>query len=107
MNKEGLSLLKGRQVLSTKEEVSRNFSLSEAGSNFDIDSISEDLIGEITPEMLQSGSWKDSKFQKYSHETNVEPSNISTLHPLTRFTEEIRSIFLEMGFTEIDGGLRE
>ena len=97
MDKQGLSLLKGRQLLSTKEEISRKFSLSEAGSNFDLDSISEDLIGEITPEMLQSGSWKDSKFQKYSHETNVEPSNISTLHPLTRFTEEIRSIFLQMG----------
>ena len=103
MDKQDLSLLKGRQLLSTKEEISREFSLSEAGSNFDIDSISDDLIGDITPEMLQSGSWKDSKFQKYSHETNVEPSNISTLHPLTRFTEEIRSIFLQMGFTEIDG----
>ena len=103
IEKEGLSLLKGRQLLSTKEEVSRKFSLSEAGSNFDIESISEDLIGELTPEMIQSGSWKESKFQKYSHETNVEPSHISTLHPLTRFTEEIRSIFLQMGFTEIDG----
>jgi phenylalanyl-tRNA synthetase alpha chain len=103
IDKKGFSLLKGRQLLSTKEEVSRKFTLSEAGSNFDIDNISEDLIGEITPEMIKSGSWKDSKFQKYSHETNVEPSNISTLHPLTRFTEEIRSIFLQMGFTEIDG----
>ena len=103
IDKEGFSLLKGRQVLSTKEEISRTFSLSEVGSNFDTESASNDLIGELTPEMIQSGSWKDSKFQKYSHETNVEPSNISTLHPLTRFTEEIRSIFLQMGFTEIDG----
>ena len=103
IDKKGFSLLKGRQLLSTKEDVSRKFTLSEAGSNFDIDNISEDLIGEITPEMIKSGSWKDSKFQKYSHETNVEPSNISTIHPLTRFTEEIRSIFLQMGFTEIDG----
>ena len=53
--------------------------------------------------MLQSGGWKDKQFQRYSTETNVEPIDYSTLHPLTRFTEEIRSIFLQMGFTEIEG----
>ena len=34
IDKEGLALLKGRQLLSTKEEVSRIFNLTEEGQNF-------------------------------------------------------------------------
>ena len=36
IDKEGLALLKGRQVLSTKEEVSRIFTLTDEGQNFDV-----------------------------------------------------------------------
>ena len=102
IDKEGLALLKGRQVLSNREEVSRIFALTDAGQNYDIENIDENIIGELTPEMIQSGDWKDKKFQRYSTETNLESSEFATLHPLTRFTEEIRSIFLQMGFTEIE-----
>ena len=103
IDKEGLALLKGRQLLSTKEEVSRIFNLTEEGQNFDITDVDENLVGELTPEMIQSGAWKDKNFQRYSADTGVEASDFATLHPLTRFTEEIRSIFLQMGFTEIEG----
>ena len=103
IDKEGLALLKGRQVLSSKEEISRTFALTEEGQNFDVDSVDEGMIGELTPEMIKSGSWRDKTFQKYSTETSIESSDFATLHPLTRFTEEIRSIFLQMGFSEIEG----
>ena len=103
IDKEGLALLKGRQVLATKEEVSRIFNLTEEGEKFDVENIDDDLIGELTPEMLQSGEWKGKSFQRYSTDTGVEASDFATLHPLTRFTEDIRSIFLQMGFTEIEG----
>ena len=39
IDKEGLALLKGRQLLSTKEEVSRIFNLTEEGQNFDINDV--------------------------------------------------------------------
>jgi len=100
---EALKLLKGRQLLSIKEDVERKFSLTEEGNNFDLESLDEDLIGDLTPELIQSGGWKDKSFQRYSVDTQVEVGDFSTLHPLTRFTEEIRSIFLQMGFTEIEG----
>ena len=103
MDKEGLSLLKGRQLLKNQDEVSRVFSLTDGGKNVNLDDIGEDLVGEVTPEMLQTGTWKEKQFQRYSTDTNVEPVDYATLHPLTRFTKEIRSIFLQMGFTEIEG----
>ena len=103
MDKEGLSLLKGRQLLKNQDEVSRTFSLTDEGKKFNLDDIEANLVGEVTPEMLQAGTWKEKQFQRYSNDTNVEPIDYATLHPLTRFTEEIRSIFLQMGFTEIEG----
>ena len=103
VDKEGLALLKGRQLLETKEEITRKFSLTPDGQNFDLKGIDDNLIGELTPEMIQSGVWKDKAFQRYGLDTNVEPTDHATLHPLTHFTEEIRSIFLQMGFTEIEG----
>ena len=103
IDQEALKLLKGRQLLNIKEEVERTFTLTEEGSSFDLESLNDDLIGDLTPELIQSGEWKDKSFQRYGVETKVEVSDFSTLHPLTRFTEEIRNIFLQMGFTEIEG----
>ena len=103
IDQEALKLLKGRQLLNIKEEVERTFTLTEEGSSFDLESLNDDLIGDLTPELIQSGEWKDKSFQRYGAETKVEVSDFSTLHPLTRFTEEIRNIFLQMGFTEIEG----
>ena len=103
IDQDALNLLKGRQLLSVKEEVERTFSLTDEGNNFNLESLDENLIGDITPDLIHSGEWKDRSFQRYGVEDKVEASNFSTLHPLTRFTEEIRSIFLQMGFTEIEG----
>jgi len=103
IDKKGFDLLKGRQLLETKEEVTRKFSLTKDGQDFDLEDLDENTVGEITPEMIQSGDWKDKIFQRYRLDTPVEPADHATLHPLTRFTEEIRSIFLQMGFTEIEG----
>ena len=103
IDQEALKLLKGRQLLNIKEEVERTFTLTEEGSSFAFESLNDDLIGDLTPELIQSGEWKDKSFQRYGAETKVEVSDFSTLHPLTRFTEEIRNIFLQMGFTEIEG----
>ena len=103
IDQEALKLLKGRQLLNIKEEVERTFTLTEEGSSFDLESLNDDLIGDLTPELIQSGEWKYKSFQRYGVETKVEVSDFSTLHPLTRFTEEIRNIFLQMGFTEIEG----
>jgi len=100
---KALALLKGRQLLNVKEVVERTFSLTDAGNDFSLDSLDEHLIGDLTPEIIQSGGWKNKSFQKYGVEAKVEVNNFSTLHPLTRFTEEIRSIFLQMGFAEIEG----
>ncbi|EIW82318.1 hypothetical protein CONPUDRAFT_136833 [Coniophora puteana RWD-64-598 SS2] len=56
---------------------------------------------DLTVEMLSSGSWKTSTFKKYNFEADGIPTNGGALHPLLKVRDEIRNIFLEMGFEEM------
>lgn len=44
------------------------------------------------------GAWKTSNFKKYNFEAEGIPTNGGALHPLLKVREEIRNIFLEMGY---------
>ncbi|KAF8897670.1 phenylalanine-tRNA ligase [Infundibulicybe gibba] len=56
---------------------------------------------DLTVEMLTSGAWKTSTFKKYNFEAEGIPTSGGALHPLLKVREEIRNIFLEMGFAEM------
>ncbi|KAF8238818.1 phenylalanine-tRNA ligase [Tricholoma matsutake] len=56
---------------------------------------------DLTVDMLTSGAWKTSTFKKYNFEAEGIPTNGGALHPLLKVREEIRNIFLEMGFAEM------
>ncbi|EED78742.1 predicted protein [Postia placenta Mad-698-R] len=51
--------------------------------------------------IVQSGSWKTSTYKKYNFEAEGLPPNGGAFHPLLKVREEIRNIFLEMGFAEM------
>ncbi|KZT19273.1 hypothetical protein NEOLEDRAFT_1142288 [Neolentinus lepideus HHB14362 ss-1] len=59
------------------------------------------LETDLTVESLTSGAWKTATFKKYNFEADGIPTNGGALHPLLKVREEIRNIFLEMGFTEM------
>ncbi|KAK0206376.1 phenylalanine-tRNA ligase [Desarmillaria ectypa] len=56
---------------------------------------------DLTTDMLTSGAWKTAKFKKYNFEAEGIPTNGGALHMLLKVREEIRNIFLEMGFAEM------
>ncbi|KAJ7638978.1 phenylalanine-tRNA ligase [Roridomyces roridus] len=56
---------------------------------------------DLTVEMLTSGSWKTSTYKKYNFEAEGAPTAGGALHPLLKVREDIRNIFLEMGFAEM------
>ncbi|KAI0045313.1 hypothetical protein FA95DRAFT_1607814 [Auriscalpium vulgare] len=56
---------------------------------------------DLTVDMLTSGQWKTSKFKKYNFEAEGIYPNGGALHPLLKVREEMRNIFLEMGFAEM------
>ncbi|KAH9943388.1 phenylalanine-tRNA ligase [Epithele typhae] len=57
---------------------------------------------DLTADMLTSyGAWKTATYKKYNFEADGVPPNGGALHPLLKVREEIRNIFLEMGFAEM------
>ena len=81
------------------EEVTEKIYILSKGPEFST-SIKK-IPTELTAEMIQSGSWKNTKFKSYNmNSLGVEPSS-GFLHPLMKVRAEYRQIFLEMGFTEM------
>jgi phenylalanyl-tRNA synthetase alpha chain len=99
-----ISAFRGREnVLQEVKSYDRVIELSDAGINLQFDHGVEDLLGEVTSDMLLSRSWQGKEFRRYDLNAPVENAYTAYLHPLTSLIQKIRRIFLDMGFTEMPG----
>ncbi|MGC9307358.1 MAG: phenylalanine--tRNA ligase subunit alpha, partial [Thermoplasmatota archaeon] len=64
-------------------------------------------IAQLTPELIQSGAWRDRSFRRYDVQSFAPAVHPGKRHPLSRLIERVRRIFVEMGFQEIEGGYVE
>ncbi len=105
LDPEMLSHFSSRAGLLDFEEVtSRTWKLTKSGSSTDSSSLEESkLIGELTPEMLQTDSWLGGEFKPFDVEAPAPTPTGGRRHPMQSLIERIRSVFLEMGFSEIEG----
>ncbi len=104
--RDALKMLKKRGDVVRLKEVSELFvELTEKGKKIKVEA--EEEIGILTPEILRSGLWRKAKFRRYDVKAKVKPLYPAKLHPLRRLIEEIREVFLQMGFEEIRGPLIE
>ena len=91
-------------LLEFEESVSRTWRLTEEGRSVDISELSEvQLIGELTPEMLQTETWRGADFKPFDVSAPAPIPSGGRRHPMQSLIERIRSVFLEMGFSEIEG----
>lgn len=81
------------------QEVTVKSFLLKKGSEFTT-TVSK-LEAELTPEMISTGTWKNSKFKPYNFDACGQIIDGGNLHPLLKVRSEFRQIFLEMGFTEM------
>jgi len=58
-------------------------------------------VTDVTDRLIQSGEWKDIQFRKYDVGTFAPTATPAKKHPLTRLGDEIRQLFMNMGFTEM------
>ena len=96
-------LKKRKDLLKVNDFKKVTIELSELGR----DLISRDLGGEVvnrlTSGMLKDGSWKNKHFRAYDVEINVPNINRGKKHFVNEAITYIRSIWLEMGFQEMNG----
>ena len=108
--KSALDQLKSRKNVINLLERKRIFvELTEKGKSLPDDVLARKIeeISQLTPSLLRSGEWKKKKFRRYDVQTYVKPTYPGKKHPLQRAIDEIRCIFVEMGFKEISGPLIE
>jgi phenylalanyl-tRNA synthetase alpha chain len=95
-----------RKLVVKHEEKFRTVSITDSGKALAAQGlVLEEEIAQITPELLKSGAWKDKKFRSYRLDITPKPLYGAKIHPYRRLIEQMRQIFLEMGFTEIKGGI--
>ncbi len=75
--------------------------LDIAGSGLDI----QEEITQLTSRLLKSGEWKNKTFRPYDISIPPKPVYGGKIHPYQRLLNQMRHIFLEMGFTEIKGDI--
>lgn len=89
-------------VLLEKKISKRLLRINKYGMNY-ISTNKDSMAGQITPQMLTGGSWRNLKFRKYDLNLRGESVRGAFLHPLTYLRNEVAQIFLQMGFSEMKG----
>ncbi|AAT42710.1 phenylalanine--tRNA ligase subunit alpha [Picrophilus oshimae] len=99
---ETLSLLKRRLLLREKNYNERIIKINDAGLKI-LNEFNPDIyIDKLTTSMLVNNSWKNVRLRPFDLNPDAGLRG-SGLHPLTYLTERIRSIFFDLGFTEMHG----
>ena len=98
-----LDHFKGRKnLIEIVEMVTRTWKITSDGKSISPSELEEVVkIAEITPELLQSEDWKNAEFRPYDVSLEASMPRSGRSHPMQALIERIRSIFLEMGFSEL------
>lgn len=82
----------------------RTWSITPSGRQIEDDALEDSIeVTTITPDLLQGESWREATFRPYDVSLEAAMPRRGRTHPLQSLIERIRSIFLEMGFSEIEG----
>jgi len=60
-------------------------------------------VDQLTPELLTSGEWRDAEFAEYDVAAEAPDVQAGRKHPLRRMADRVKSVFVGMGFEEMQG----
>ncbi len=63
----------------------------------------DEELDALTPKLLVTGRWRESTLRSIDVEAPSPPIYPGKKHPVQRFIDEVREIFVALGFEEIDG----
>jgi phenylalanyl-tRNA synthetase alpha chain len=100
-NEELQNLLKRSGILEKRTRRIRTLSLTQDGVREVKENDFANTVGELTPEMISSGEFRNVKFRSYDLNLPGERKERHGYHPLTVLIDQIRTIFTSLGFTEV------
>lgn len=99
-------LQKRKDILFISEETEKIIALTTLGKEIIHHGIkNENLIGRVTPALIQTGEWKKKKFRAYDVSINVPSVTAGKKHVVTQSVDYIKRIWLDMGFKEMTGNM--
>jgi phenylalanyl-tRNA synthetase alpha chain len=104
--KRVLEQLKKRpNYIEVKEEKESRISLTDAAKQIIIPTVNQEekLERRLTTELITSGKWKETNFSPLDVEAPAPVIYPGRRHPLIEIIEEIKEIFIGLGFSEIEG----
>ncbi len=106
--KYALSFLKDRKdIIEIRDEQVVSFEVLPLGKELVKQNLTkfEDLIEELTPELIKSESWKGKKFRRYDITSNVPRIYGGKRHFVNQSIDYGRRVWSEMGFKEMSGNM--
>lgn len=104
VDKEIIKELKGRGGIIKESPIFvRDIALTDKGQDLAKSGMVElkKEITDITDRLIQSGEWKDAEYRKYDVQTFAPALYPAKRSPITRLIDQVRQMFLDMGFTEM------
>ncbi len=105
--KKGLDLLKKRpNYITIKEQKETLVCITETGrALLPIIETEGNQQRKLTSELITSGKWKDVQFSRLDVEAPAPIVYPGRSHPLVDIIEEVKEIFVGLGFSEIEGSI--
>jgi len=100
--------LNKRKLIKRERKTQRIVYLTEKGKKIDVSKIGElQQVSKITPEMLSFGTWQDYELKPFDVTKQGPLLKGGKIHPVINLINQIREIFISLGFTEIRGPIIE
>ncbi|MBD3198040.1 MAG: phenylalanine--tRNA ligase subunit alpha [Candidatus Lokiarchaeota archaeon] len=106
--KKFVDKLNKRKLIKKQKKTKRIIYLTEKGKKTTLSQIEElSYISKLDTEMIITGSWKEYDLKPFDVSKPGPLLKAGKIHPMIRLINEIREIFLSLGFTEIRGPIIE
>ena len=103
-----LQILKQRRLVTVHERAEKIISITPEGLKLVEQGIAvQREVSSLTPEMLATGSWRQTKLRKYDVQAEVAPSWPGKKQPYKRFLDELKWKLVALGFREMTGPIVE
>ncbi|MFA7397445.1 MAG: phenylalanine--tRNA ligase subunit alpha [Candidatus Bathyarchaeia archaeon] len=102
--KDAAEQLKKRKLVTIELKTTRVLRINEEGKKAAVKAmIATPEISKLTPEIIITGKWRQTKFQKYNIEAPVAKTWPGKKHPYLSFLDDVRSKLVQLGFQEMIG----
>ncbi len=105
---KAVEILNKRNLVQIEEKTLRELELTDNGWVRIKKGITiEEGVSQLTPELIRTGSWRNIKIRKFDVTAPGPIAYPGKIHPVQEIIQQVKEIFLEMGFTEIRGEMVE